>query len=102
MNLQELKHRIHKWVAYYNDRGIPLKHVHVVNTIHEDWGDSLIEVEQDNIQHGKYTARDPDYEVKGGYKGELYFISLHQFNPDNGMDKDLEDKPDAGSNSSGS
>jgi hypothetical protein len=94
MTLQELKKYLRKWCTYYNNKGIPLKDVHVVITVHEPEQDNLVEVDDDNIQHGFYTARNVDEEIVGGDRDhEIKFISLYQFNDDNGMDQDGKFEP---------
>lgn len=88
MTLYELKHYIRKWCSYYTNKAVSLRDVHVVITVHEPDRDELVEIDDNNIQHGWYTARNADEELVGDSDHEIKFISLHQFNDDNGMDKD--------------
>lgn len=88
MTLQELKHRIHSWCAYYRNQCIPLNQVHVVITLEHPDRHELVEITQDDIQHGHYEAMREDEEIVGGYKGQLLFISLRQFNTNDDLNKD--------------
>lgn len=87
MNLLELKKRIKNWETYYKLKGIPLKKVEVGFTMRQPYGDDLVEISSKNISHDSYEPRREDEEFASGYKGKIYFISLNQFNADNGMDK---------------
>ena len=87
MNLKELKHSIHKWTRYYQDRNIPLDKINVIVTIKKPDSDELIEIENKEVKHGWYEARKPDEELVGGYKGKIYYISLIEFGEDNGMEE---------------
>lgn len=86
MNLKELKHSIYKWTRYYQDKNIPLDKINVIVTIKKPDSDELIEIENNEIKHGWYEARDPDKELVGGYKGKIYYLSLIEFGENNNME----------------
>ena len=87
MNLFEFKKHVKDWTQYYQSKGIPLKKIEVVFTMHFPDRDDLVMIEPKDIRHGHYEARNDDEEIVGGFRGKLYFTSLGEFNPDNGMDK---------------